>query len=66
MHTHLQPTADVPWDNISLDLTGATLTDFTLAHCHLHTAAFNHTTFSGVQRLDEWGAFEGGGTVEPS
>jgi hypothetical protein len=35
------------WPNISLDLTGATLIDFTLYRCHLHTAQFASTRFTG-------------------
>ncbi|MGC4959768.1 pentapeptide repeat-containing protein [Actinomadura citrea] len=45
--THLQPTAEHHWANISLDLTGATLTDFTLTDCAVHNAGFSHAVFSG-------------------
>ncbi|WP_216651542.1 pentapeptide repeat-containing protein [Actinomadura litoris] len=46
LHTHLQPDAAVHWGEISLDLTGATLTNFTLTGCRLNTADFSSTTFT--------------------
>lgn len=51
LHAHLHKDADVHWDNISLDLTGATLTDFTLADCHVHVGDFTHASFIGHTRF---------------
>ncbi|WP_169735443.1 pentapeptide repeat-containing protein [Actinokineospora inagensis] len=43
---HLNPAnPDTYWPDIDLDLTNATLIDFSLAQCHLNHAAFAHTTF---------------------
>jgi hypothetical protein len=49
---HLRPgTAETPaptfWDNTDLDLTGATLVNFTLQGCVVHTANFKTATFTG-------------------
>jgi uncharacterized protein YjbI with pentapeptide repeats len=49
LHQHLQPSADF-WPNIDIDLTGATLIDFSLANCRIATASFRSTTFTG----DAW------------
>ncbi|QXJ25738.1 pentapeptide repeat-containing protein [Actinomadura graeca] len=53
LHAHLQPVADVHWQGISLDLSGATLIDFALTRCHLHTADLTHATLSGDARFGE-------------
>jgi hypothetical protein len=51
--THLHPGPDTNqpvttfWPNTSLDLTGATLIDFDLGYCHLHTARFSGAWFVG-------------------
>ncbi len=47
LHTHLRPDAPVHWSGIDLDLTGAALTGFDLTGCHLHTADFTDTAFTG-------------------
>ncbi|KAB2341626.1 pentapeptide repeat-containing protein [Actinomadura rudentiformis] len=47
LYTHLQPDADIYWKDISLDLTGATLTAFMLTDCHLNAADFSHAMFIG-------------------
>ncbi|WP_192808534.1 pentapeptide repeat-containing protein [Actinomadura montaniterrae] len=47
LSTHLQPTADPHWADISLDLTGATLSDFKLTGCTVHRAVFSGATFFG-------------------
>ncbi|MEU4827711.1 pentapeptide repeat-containing protein [Actinomadura sp. NPDC023710] len=44
---HLQSTAAARWADIDLDLTGATLMDFNLADCTLHTAWFSGAKFIG-------------------
>lgn len=49
---HLQPgNPDNPavtfWSDVSLDLTGATLVDFDLTNCAIHTALFSQTEFTG-------------------
>jgi hypothetical protein len=49
---HLRPgdpddPAVTPWTDIDLDLTGATLIDFTLAQCRIRTATFETATFLG-------------------
>ncbi|GAA2627432.1 hypothetical protein GCM10010411_75690 [Actinomadura fulvescens] len=46
LHAHLQPAAVVPWTGLSLDLTGATLINFTLSNCTLNTADFSGATFA--------------------
>ncbi|MFC6881452.1 MULTISPECIES: pentapeptide repeat-containing protein [Actinomadura] len=51
LHTHLQPDAQAHWQDVSLDLTGATLTDFTLADCRVRDADFSSATFVGAARL---------------
>ncbi|MER6816328.1 pentapeptide repeat-containing protein [Spirillospora sp. NPDC000708] len=50
LSTHLQPTAEHHWAEISLDLTGATLTSFALTGCTVYYANFSGATFSG----DTW------------
>ncbi|MGI5330937.1 pentapeptide repeat-containing protein [Actinomadura nitritigenes] len=50
--THLQPDAEHHWADISLDLTSATLTGFTLTDCTVHHADFSHTTLAGDTRFD--------------
>ncbi|QXJ25902.1 pentapeptide repeat-containing protein [Actinomadura graeca] len=48
LHTHLRPDAETPWTGITVDLTGATLIDFTLTGCTVHEADFNEATFTGT------------------
>ncbi|MGX7827122.1 pentapeptide repeat-containing protein [Actinokineospora sp. 24-640] len=54
---HLRPGPDNPvetfWENIDLDLTGATLINFTLTNCTVRTAEFDRATFIGTTRFDE-------------
>ncbi|TYB47786.1 pentapeptide repeat-containing protein [Actinomadura chibensis] len=45
--THLRPDAEHHWNGVSLDLTGATLTDLDLALCAVQRADFSNATFSG-------------------
>lgn len=47
LQTHLQVDADVAWTELHLDLTGATLIDFTLTRCTLASATFRGATFTG-------------------
>lgn len=53
---HLQPGPDtsVPvetfWENIDIDLTSATLINFTLANCTTRTAKFDEAIFTGTAR----------------
>ncbi|WP_328442784.1 pentapeptide repeat-containing protein [Amycolatopsis sp. NBC_00438] len=53
LHQNLQPGPDPDhprpefWRAIDLDLTGATLIDFSLAHCRIANASFRKTTFIG-------------------
>ncbi|MFC6883805.1 MULTISPECIES: pentapeptide repeat-containing protein [Actinomadura] len=58
LSTHLRPDAEHHWADISLDLTGATLTDFVLTGCHLHNADFTNTVFTGFAGFQE-AAFSG-------
>lgn len=45
---HLDPGTDMFWgDSINLDLTGATLLDFDMQHCHVHDARFANAVFHG-------------------
>jgi uncharacterized protein YjbI with pentapeptide repeats len=44
---HLRPGDGRFWEGITLDLTGATLIEFNLAHCTLHAASFRSATFVG-------------------
>jgi Pentapeptide repeats (9 copies) len=53
LSTHLQPTAQHHWADISLDLTGATIADFTLNNCIVHHADFSQATFSGDAWFDK-------------
>ncbi|MFC5833141.1 pentapeptide repeat-containing protein [Nonomuraea insulae] len=41
------------WENLRLDLTGATLIDFNLTRCRLRTAGFGGATFTGSARFRE-------------
>ncbi|MGX7829057.1 pentapeptide repeat-containing protein [Actinokineospora sp. 24-640] len=56
---HLQPGPDTDnpattfWSDIDLDLTGATLINFTLTNCTAHTADFGEATFTGTARFEE-------------
>lgn len=56
--THLHPDrdpghpAETFWPKIDLDLTGATLIDFDLINCHLHTAQFRGAQFTGLAVFD--------------
>ncbi|MFI0453684.1 pentapeptide repeat-containing protein [Actinomadura sp. 6N118] len=47
LHTHLQPDASVHWPGIDLDLTGASLIDFSLRDCTPDIADFRQATFVG-------------------
>lgn len=44
---HLHPSEPTFWENATLDLTGATLIDFTLTYCALRTVSFRSATFTG-------------------
>ena len=61
---HLRPGYDpddpLPtfWANITLDLTGATLIDFSLAGCTVHAARFRSATFTGDVDF-RWTTFTG-------
>ncbi|RKT69501.1 pentapeptide repeat protein [Saccharothrix variisporea] len=48
--THLRrgPSADAFWPDITLDLAGASLVDFDLGRCHLHSATFDGAQFHGT------------------
>ncbi|HVK21467.1 MAG TPA: pentapeptide repeat-containing protein [Actinokineospora sp.] len=54
--THLRPgnahAAETFWPGIDLDLTGATLIDFTVADCAIRTATFDKATFAGTTWFD--------------
>jgi uncharacterized protein YjbI with pentapeptide repeats len=51
--SHLRPDdGDAFWDNINLDLKGATLIDFILAGCRVRTGRFREATFSGAAWFD--------------
>lgn len=41
------------WGSLSLDLTSATLVNFSLARCHIAASSFKQATFIGVTRLFE-------------
>jgi hypothetical protein len=51
--THLRRdhSGDAFWPDITLDLAGATLLGFNLAHCHLHGATFDNARFTGDARF---------------
>ncbi|WIX88202.1 pentapeptide repeat-containing protein [Amycolatopsis sp. DG1A-15b] len=59
LRRHLQPGDDLQqpqrtfWTDIDLDLTGATLIDFTFSNCHVGTASFNGATFVGSAGFGE-------------
>ncbi|MFI0446808.1 pentapeptide repeat-containing protein [Actinomadura sp. 6N118] len=53
LHTHLRASASTHWTDLSLDLIGATLIDFTLAGCALATANFREAAFSGAADFRE-------------
>ncbi|MER6816329.1 pentapeptide repeat-containing protein [Spirillospora sp. NPDC000708] len=53
LSTHLQSAAEHHWADISLDLTGATLTDFDLTDCTVHHADFSQATFLGYALFHE-------------
>jgi hypothetical protein len=53
--SHLRPgdgASDTFWDNIDLDLKGATLIDFVLAGCQVRTGRFREATFHGAAWFD--------------
>ncbi|MGW5748129.1 pentapeptide repeat-containing protein [Amycolatopsis sp. NPDC003861] len=58
LHQHLQPGEDPDhprsdfWPGISIDLTGATLLDFSLANCTVATASFRRATFTGTATFE--------------
>jgi uncharacterized protein YjbI with pentapeptide repeats len=58
LHQHLQPgpAPDHPrpefWPDIDIDLTGATLTDFSLDYCRIGNASFRSTTFTDDAYFD--------------
>jgi uncharacterized protein YjbI with pentapeptide repeats len=64
LHRHLQPGDDPNrpfhtfWPHINLDLTGATLIDFTLTRSRVNEAIFRGATFVGIADFDE-AAFTG-------
>ena len=48
---HLQPKADGYWADADLDLSGATLIDFSLADCAVRSASFRRAEFVGRTRF---------------
>lgn len=49
---HLHSGGSTFWSDITLDLTGATLIDFDLVHCTVHTSTFRSATFVGAAHFD--------------
>lgn len=48
---HSNPTPHTYWSGIEIDLTGASLYNFSLAGCTIHKATFTRTVFMGVTRF---------------